>query len=121
MNKVKITFRGWQGHLCLPAQFHINTLIEGKGKQIIVSTVGECRRPGELNELAELSGKQNSFYETMVFEAIESPHNINGNTHIFLDCDVNKALEVYTDHYSDEVLAAEGHDRTVLSVVRRLG
>lgn len=118
---VKATFRGWQGHLCLPCRFHLNTLVENTdGEQIIVSTVGECFNPLEGDYMQQIGAEQNAYYETMVFKAIKSLHKLDNRSYPFLDCDPSAPLGIYTEHYSNKVLAAKGHDETVLSIVKRL-
>lgn len=64
----KITERGWAGHFicadrCL---FRRNTLIEGKSKAVIVSTIGGMRRNGKGLDTIGAGGR---YYETMVFRA----------------------------------------------------
>ena len=81
MNKVIKTERGWGGHFicsnsCL---FRRNTLLEFKDKKIIVSTVGNMYRNGELTSI----GAFKRIYETMAFEA---------DTSEYKDADVSKEI-----------------------------
>ena len=58
---------GHAGHLCVSNsyRFHLNTYVGG----YIVSTVGEYYPYAQLQEMQTLGSEEDSFYETMVFEA----------------------------------------------------
>jgi hypothetical protein len=66
--RVKITERGYAGHLCVASQcnFRRNTLIEYGDKRIVVSTVGNYN-PIHKNKPDTIG--INRYYETMAFEA----------------------------------------------------
>lgn len=61
------TERGWQGHLCIPCTFHLNTLLNA---QLVVSTVGLAVSSYGLSTL----GPYGEYFETKAFEAIWEPN-----------------------------------------------
>lgn len=100
---VKRTERGWAGHFCCAFRcaFRRNTLLEYKGKRVVVSTVGRMYdNRGELDTVGH-----NRYYETMAFESDEEDsvyHDIDIEKQIQLDCewqlnefDDNKANEMH--------------------------
>jgi hypothetical protein len=95
--KIKETWRGWQGHLCVHCRFHLNTLIEYKDKKIVVSTVG--------NWLDDMIKKYGTIgigrkFETYVFNADLSNE--------WLDADVTEQL-AFSGAYNTEKQAQKGH------------
>ena len=68
VSDVKRTERGWAGHLCVAdrCRFHRNTLLEGGGRGIVVSTVGAYFPPGREKIDTIGAGRH---YETMAFRA----------------------------------------------------
>ena len=89
--KLKITYRGWQGHFIADCKYHLNTLVEYGSKKVVVSSVGGFYRGGE----AEFIGA-GRFYETFSFVAQK-----NKKTG-FIDADVHKLLTDYCYYYTDE-------------------
>lgn len=90
MSEVKITERGWAGHLCCSdgCKFRRNTLLEYEDKKWIVSTVGAYVSPRNQIETIGLD----RYYETMAF--VGKPSVVDGYTYI--DADVSN--EIYFDN-----------------------
>lgn len=122
---VKVTERGWAGHLMFASScgFRRNTLLEYGDKKWVISTVGAYRNPdGKMDTI----GHQR-WYETMAFEAEEK----NG----YIDADVSKPIdfesdwgiwggswdEVYTicNHVPDNV-ANDMHERIVSELIAKI-
>lgn len=104
MENVKVTYRGWAGHLCVASKclFHLNTLIECGDKAVIVSTVGEYRPDHTKGEMETVGIDR--FYETMVFAA--KPKDADG----FIDIAVDQQLSYDGKwSYNDEWEANKGH------------
>lgn len=113
-DKVKLTERGWQAHLCVICLYHRNTLLEYKDKKIIVSTVGHYRDPN--GKVVSISG--NNYYETMVFEAQleEGYWDMNVTRKVYLDS--NWRL---LDHdYGADLKAEEMHNNIVKEMTQKL-
>ena len=64
---MKITERGWAGHfICANrCRFRRNTLIEGNGRRVVISTVGAFFIDDVMREI----GAGGRYYETMAFAA----------------------------------------------------
>ena len=99
IDDVKITERGWAGHLIFAdaCKFRRNTLLEYKEKKWIVSTVGAMpanKYSIEKNENGFITIGLGRYYETMVFEAQK--------VGIYYDADVSKQIEFEGDWCIDE-------------------
>ncbi len=85
---MKITERGWGAHfICgFRCRFRRNTLIEGLGGKVIVSTVGNMgelhHENGLMDSIGASGGAEKRYYETMIFETM-----MNGP---YEDIDVSK-------------------------------
>ena len=80
---MKITERGWAGHfICANrCRFRRNTLIEGAGRRIVVSTVGGFFTNEGLQQIGH-----NRYYETMAFAAKD-----DGG---YVEADVSEPLDI---------------------------
>ena len=109
---MKITERGWAGHfICANhCRFRRNTLIEGAGRRIVVSTVG-AMFTDEASGMDTIGHER--YYETMAFEAkdcegyveadvskqldFDSPWSINAKSPKKLQADVDNAANAMHD------------------------
>lgn len=94
-NMVKRTERGWAGHYICADQcmFKRHTLLEFKGINIIVSTVGQQFRTNNHKPVMVGSGR---FYETLVFKAKYSdstPKMLIANVNEQIEFDSNWMIE----------------------------
>jgi hypothetical protein len=114
---VKRTERGWAGHFicsdsCL---FRRNTLIEARGKKIVVSTVGLMRDP--LKEECFTVIGWNRYYETMAFYS-------NKKDRRYHDADVSREVTFESPWSISEVDADDKanlmHDTVVTEIVDKL-
>lgn len=96
---MEVINREWQAHLCVPVEFHLNTLIILTSR-LIVSTVGTDRFD---------IGAFHS-YETYVFESSGPPHDMP---------DVEKSL--HFEAYDTKREARKGHMRIVTWMINRKG
>lgn len=107
------TERGWASHYCCADKclFHRSTLLEFKGKAIVVSSVG---RQVNNDRSGFVRIGVNRFFETMVF------YSENDN---YKDADVKKKLYLdYPDSNDpcDEIGANDKHDEVVDLFVEKL-
>jgi len=89
---------GRQMHLCVDCDFHLATYVGN----FVVSTVGEYYL-ADSNEMEPIGAGDNSFYETMVFGAKESPSG-NACGYYLTDLDA-----VDMRRYTTATEAREGH------------
>ncbi len=101
MNRIKETWRGWQGHFCGACRWHLNTLLDLDGKKIVVSTVGMLPSPIPTGrQRLETLSTDGRLYETMVFESLYDCWD---------DADVEKELAQFSRGYKLEEDAQSGH------------
>lgn len=108
-DKVSVIYRGWAGHYiaadsCL---FRLNSLLQYKGKCIVVSTVGNHRSNGKLDTI-----DYNRYYETMVFYSED-------NDELYHDADVTKGISLkgkWNIDYFDSNTDNEANDMHVAAV-----
>jgi hypothetical protein len=94
---IKETWRGWQGHWCIHAAWHLNTLLEIGNKKYVISTVGQGYNSIKKDWSTE-AGRDGQMFETFVFESDYTEWN---------DADVSKDLE--SNRYKTEEEAQKGH------------
>ena len=130
---VKITERGWAGHLIFAdsCKFRRNTLLEYGDKKWIVSTVGAMSQ-SEIARKYSGSPSKNGFetiglgryYETMAFEA-QPVENEKGDI-VYYDADVSKQIYFDSDwmiddcNFETDKLANEMHDKVVEELARKI-
>lgn len=130
---VKITERGWAGHLAfaIGCNFKRNTLLEYKDKKWIVSTVGAMPQSGTMKKYSELCSENGfltiglgRYYETMAFEA-QPVKNENGII-IYYDADVGKQIYFDSDwaihncNFETDKQANEMHDKAVEELIKKI-
>lgn len=98
-NDVKITERGWAGHLIFAdaCKFRRNTLLEYKDKKWVVSTVGAMpasKYSFDKNKNGFETIGLGRYYETMAFEAKKEG--------IYYEADVEKQLDFENKWYIDD-------------------
>lgn len=120
---VKVTERGWAGHLCFAdaCKFRRNTLLEYKDKKWIVSTVGAM--PANeysvyKNENGFVTIGLGRYYETMVFEAKK-----NG---VYWDADVRKEIDFESEwvlnecDFNSDQKANDMHEKVVEELIKKI-
>lgn len=130
---VKITERGWAGHLIcsISCNFKRNTLLEYKDKKWVVSTVGampESKIMKKYPELCSENGFQTigagRYYETMAFEA--KPITNEDSYIIYYDADVEKQIDFDSDwaisdcNFETDKQANEMHDKVVEELIKKI-
>ena len=120
---VKVTERGWAGHLIFAdaCKFKRNTLLEYKDKKLIVSTVGAMNANKYSLEKSENSFTTiglDRYYETMAFEAQKNGIYWDANIEAQISFDSNWALNE-CDFNSDQE-ANEMHDRVVEELIAKI-
>lgn len=120
---VKITERGWAGHLIFAdaCKFRRNTLLEYKDKKWIVSTAGAMpanKYSLEKNENGFTTIGLGRYYETMAFEAKKEG--------IYYEADVEKQLDFESKWYigncnfNTDQQANEMHDKVVEELIEKI-
>ena len=115
--KIKITERGYAGHLCVASQcrFKRNTLIEYGRKKIVVSTIGNYN-PSHKNEPDTIG--INRYYETMAFEAEYVKPYWEANVSVEVPFKSNwqiSEIAFNTDKKADEM-----HDKVVRELSKKI-
>ena len=115
---VKRTERGWGGHYigapgCL---FRRNTLLEGNGQAVIVSTVG-CYRGHDGAKAEEIGCDR--YYETMVFPATQQGAYLDAETSREISFSSPWSIDRVTD--SSSAALRKLRSRPVASNARKLG
>lgn len=71
-NEVKVEWFGYQGHLCVPCNFHLTTVVSNENKSIMISTVGNYEKPNCIRKEADNTRYEkigsNRYFETFVGE-----------------------------------------------------
>lgn len=130
---VKITERGWAGHLVFAdrCKFRRNTLLEYKDKKWIVSTVGAMPQSEIMKKYPELCSENGfqtiglgRYYETMAFEAYPVK-NEKGDI-IYYDADVYNHIDFNSkwaiDDYNldTDKQANEMHNKVVEELIKKI-
>lgn len=130
---VKITERGWAGHLAFAdsCKFRRNTLLEYNDKKWVVSTVGAMPQPEMMKRCPELRSENGfetigvgRYYETMAFEA-QPIKNEKGDI-IYYDADAFKDVEFDSEwtiddcNFETDKQANEMHDKVVEELIKKL-
>lgn len=125
---VKITERGWAGHLIFAdnCKFRRNTLLEYNDKKWIVSTVGAMPQSEIMPEFCSKNGFQTiglgRYYETMAFEA----QPVGEGDIIYYDADVRKQIDFDSDwaiddcNFETDYQANEMHDKVVEELIKKI-
>lgn len=125
---IKITERGWAGHLIFAdsCKFRRNTLLEYKDKKWIVSTVGAMPQSEIMTEFCSKNGFQiiglGRYYETMAFEA----KPVGYGDIIYYDADVKKQIDFDSDwaiddcNFETDYQANEMHDKVVEELIKKI-
>ena len=120
---MKIIERGWAGHfICADrCMFKRNTLIEGHGDSVIVSTVGSMlsEKGGSLEPI----GAFGRYYETMVFGAAKVGCYIDADVHD--QRNVESKWAICADNFKDlpdnvDNKANEMHEAIVAEFAKKL-
>lgn len=79
--EVTTTERGWPGHYICAGRclFRRNTLVEGPGGRVVVSTVGHGRDPNGSWHIVGAGLNEYRYYETMVFDAQDEGPYVDAN------------------------------------------
>ena len=122
IDEVKVTERGWAGHLIFAdaCKFRRNTLLEYKDKKWVVSTVGAMpasKYSFDKNENGFTTIGLGRYYETMAFEAEKNGIYWEANVERQIDFDSNWALDE-CDFNSDQK-ANEMHDKVVEELIEK--
>ena len=117
---MKITERGWAGHfICANrCRFRRNTLIEGAGRRIVVSTVGGFFTDKGLQQVGH-----NRYYETMAFSAKDDNGYVEADASDPLDFEGTRGIYAerpeelpdHVDNYANMI-----HDKAVAEFVAQL-
>lgn len=114
---VKRTERGWPGHfICAEScLFRRNTLLEGAGQTIVVSTVGLMRDPRHKNRFKLLGSDW--YYETGAFHS-----KINDNR--YHDADINREVSFKSPwaikNLRDDDKANLMHETVVAEIIAKM-
>lgn len=121
--RVNRTERGWPGHfICAQdCMYRRNTLLQGNGRNVIVSSVGSMRRKGDAG--LETIGASGRYYETMVFEAklegeyyeVDVGKELSINSPWSICADDYKNLSDYVDNDADKM-----HEAVVAEITELL-
>lgn len=118
---VRVTQRGWGGHLCCAnsCKFRLNTLLEyGKNTKLIVSTVGAWS-PRDNGKLEQIGVERH--YETMVFAVLQDGE--------YLEADVSRKIETglpwsllctNENLHTIDNLATAMHEVTVVEMLNKI-
>lgn len=133
---VKITERGWAGHLIVAdsCKFRRNTLLEYKDKKWIVSTVGAMPQLEIMKKYPELCSENGfetiglgRYYETMAFEAKPVKNEKEGKDEIiYYDADVGKQIDFDSEwaiddcNFETDRQANEMHDKVVEELIKKI-
>lgn len=133
---VKITERGWAGHLVFAGRcnFKRNTLLEYKDKKWIVSTVGAMPQSETMKKYPELRSENGfetiglgRYYETMAFVAKPVKNEKEGNDEIiYYDADVYNPIDFNSEwaiddcNFETDRQANEMHDKVVEELIKKI-
>lgn len=121
---VKITERGWAGHLMFAGscRFRRNTLLEYKDKKWIVSTVGAYYSSDKKMDTIG----HNRWYETMAFVGIEQGGYIDADVYQQIDFDSEWGMwgeswdEILEKYPHPDNHANDMHEKVVLELMLRI-
>ena len=115
--EIKVTERGWAGHLCVSSYclFKRNTLVEKGKKKLVVSTVGNYRSP--VTQKPDTIGL-NRYYETMVFKARKEGVYWEAETSNELPFESNWSLNEIEE--GSDKKANDMHEKVVKEIVASL-
>ena len=118
--QIRRTERGWAGHfICADnCRFRRNTLLVLGGTRVVVSTVGNMCRDGEIKEIGD-----RRYYETMVFYAGDDGPYVDAN--VMYSIMISSKWGVWADTLKElpkdvDNRANEMHERIVAEVMDRM-
>ena len=121
---VTVTERGWAGHFicadrCL---FRRNTLVEGNGDRVVISTVGSLRKPDGGAGIDTL-GAGGRYFETMAFGASDDGEYVDAD--VGDQRDFNSPWQICAPRFKDLPAGVENdanqmHDTVVREFVNSM-